>query len=112
MNIKKYMTFLVMVMCIFMLIGCDLDSIDDQTNGGDGPFTITWKNYDGTVLEVDENVEKGMMPSYDGATPKRPSSGETSYSKYNKKVDCIKLFNLSTFTISLDYVLDLFSHVF
>ena len=33
--------------------------------------TITWKNEDGTVLEVDEKVKKGTMPTYDGETPKK-----------------------------------------
>ena len=33
--------------------------------------TITWKNEDGTVLEVDENVKKGTTPTYDGETPKK-----------------------------------------
>ena len=29
-------------------------------------YTVTWKNHDGTVLEVDENVEEGTYPVYDG----------------------------------------------
>ena len=32
-------------------------------------YTITWVNYDDTVLETDENVEYGTTPSYDGETP-------------------------------------------
>ncbi|HQC74223.1 MAG TPA: leucine-rich repeat domain-containing protein, partial [Bacilli bacterium] len=32
-------------------------------------FTITWLDRDGTVLEVDENVLKGTMPSFDGHIP-------------------------------------------
>lgn len=35
-------------------------------------FTVTWKNYDGEILEIDENVEKGTTPSYDGVTPTHP----------------------------------------
>ena len=37
-------------------------------------FTITWVNWDGTVLEVD-TVEYGTVPTYDGATPIRPNVG-------------------------------------
>lgn len=32
-------------------------------------FTITWKNIDGTVLEVDQNVSKGSLPTYNKGTP-------------------------------------------
>lgn len=42
-------------------------------------FTVTWKNYDGTVLETDTNVAYGAKPSYDGITPARESDGSTTY---------------------------------
>lgn len=42
-------------------------------------YTITWKNYNGTTLETDENVAYGATPSYDGATPVKPSSAEHTY---------------------------------
>jgi len=42
-------------------------------------YTVTWKNYDGTVLETDENVEYGTLPSYDGEDPKRAKTAETTY---------------------------------
>ena len=41
--------------------------------------TITWENYDGTVLETDTNVLYGSTPKYDGATPTRPSDGSYDY---------------------------------
>ncbi|MDY0214048.1 MAG: hypothetical protein RBS24_00755 [Bacilli bacterium] len=42
-------------------------------------FTITWKNDDGTVLEVDENVPKDTLPTYDGVTPLKESTAEFTY---------------------------------
>ena len=42
-------------------------------------YTVTWKNYNGTVLETDENVPYGTTPSYDGATPARTSHGSDTY---------------------------------
>ena len=42
-------------------------------------YTVTWKNYDGTILEIDEKVKYGTYPSYDGTTPTRPSTGEFRY---------------------------------
>ena len=37
-------------------------------------FTVTWVNWDGTVLETD-TVEYGTVPTYDGETPTRPNVG-------------------------------------
>ncbi|MBE6924715.1 MAG: hypothetical protein E7466_05725, partial [Ruminococcaceae bacterium] len=42
--------------------------------GAKQTFTITWANWDGTVLETD-TVEYGTVPTYDGATPTRPNVG-------------------------------------
>ena len=42
-------------------------------------FTVTWKNYDGTILEKDEKVPYGTMPEYNGETPKKESSDQYNY---------------------------------
>ncbi len=42
-------------------------------------YTVIWKNYDGTVLETDEDVSFGTTPSYNGATPQRETSAEFYY---------------------------------
>lgn len=41
--------------------------------------TITWKNDDGTVLEVDEKVKKGTMPTYDGETPTKTDTAKDHF---------------------------------
>ena len=41
-------------------------------------YKVTWKNYDGTVLEIDEKVKKGTLPKYNGDTPTKPED-EYSY---------------------------------
>ncbi|MBQ1787389.1 MAG: hypothetical protein II004_00500 [Erysipelotrichaceae bacterium] len=43
-------------------------------------YTVTWVDEDGTVLEVDEEVEHGSMPSYDGETPSKKADGSYTYS--------------------------------
>ena len=43
-------------------------------------FTVTWCNYDGTVLEVDKNVKKNTMPEFNGANPTRESTAQYTYS--------------------------------
>ena len=42
-------------------------------------YTVTWKNWNGDVLETDENVEAGTLPKYDGATPVRPEDMNATY---------------------------------
>lgn len=58
-----------MIVCLTIaLFGC-----------GKNKFTINWVNYDGTVLEIDENVKKKDVHSFDGETPIRESSIDTVY---------------------------------
>lgn len=42
-------------------------------------FTVTWKDWDGTVLETDQNVAYGAMPVFDGGTPERASDEQYTY---------------------------------
>ena len=42
-------------------------------------YTIKWLNYDGSVLETDENVQYGTMPTYDGTIPTKPESASHTY---------------------------------
>lgn len=42
-------------------------------------YTIIWKNYDGTVLETDSEVEYGATPTYNGVEPTKPSTATHYY---------------------------------
>ncbi|MBR0413084.1 MAG: hypothetical protein IJI47_05920, partial [Eubacterium sp.] len=41
--------------------------------------TIIWKNWDGTTLETDAEVEEGETPTYDGETPTKPEDETNTY---------------------------------
>ena len=42
-------------------------------------YTVTWENYDGTVLEKDTEVPYGDTPTYDGQTPEKPKTAQYNY---------------------------------
>ena len=48
-------------------------------DASEAQFTVTWKNYDGSVLETDENVASGTIPAYNGATPVKPADDHYIY---------------------------------
>ena len=60
------------LMATSLLIGCN------NANNKKG-FTIKWVDYDQTVLEVDENVEEGVIPTYDSPVPTRASSESSTF---------------------------------
>ena len=42
-------------------------------------FTVTWRNWDGEILKVDEAVVSGSIPRYDGTTPTKDATQQYSY---------------------------------
>ncbi len=50
-----------------------------QYNNVSKEFTVTWKNYNGDILEIDTDVPRGSEPSYDGQPPTKPSDETYSY---------------------------------
>lgn len=59
-----------------LLVGCSNDISHSSYNP---TYTITWENYDGSILEVDSNVPYGTTPTYDGSSPSKPNDAEYTY---------------------------------
>ena len=43
------------------------------------PYTVTWLNENGDVLETDTGLAEGTMPTYDGDTPVKPNDPQSLY---------------------------------
>ena len=52
-------------------------------------YTVTWVNYDGTVLETDEAVEEGSIPIYNGLTPEKEGEVKYIFSGWNPEVSVV-----------------------
>ena len=60
--------------------GFNVEETDDYFTVVPVPVhTIIWKNWDGTTLETDPEVEEGETPTYDGETPTRPEDETNTY---------------------------------
>ena len=78
--IIKYFKFVLLFFATLLsLTSCNYLTNINQTPTQNSNFTVTWVNYDGTILEIDENVEYGTLPSYDGETPKKASDDQYTY---------------------------------
>lgn len=42
-------------------------------------YKIVWKNENGTTLETDARVDRGVVPTYNGSTPTKASTAQYSY---------------------------------
>ena len=73
---KKQLLLAVIGLPFLLLTSCQL-----RTHSSKEPetFTITWKNEDGLVLEVDQNVNDGALPTFDGNTPVKPNDAQYNY---------------------------------
>ena len=74
-NFKKLVAYLSLLS--LTLVGCNNKSSDTPSSGEF--FKVVWKNYNGAVLETDNNVAKNTTPTYDGRTPTRPDDDQYTY---------------------------------
>ena len=69
---KSYKILTVLATLSLLLSSCDLFKKEPK-------YTVTWKNYDGTVLEVDEDLAAGTIPTYDGLEPTKAQDAQCNY---------------------------------
>ena len=66
-------------------------------------YTITWKNYDGSVLETDTNVAYSSTPSYDGPTPTRLDDDKYTYTWSGWDPEVVPAIANQTYTATYSY---------
>lgn len=71
MNKKGVLFISGLVFLTMTMAGCNKQN---QTS-----FTVSWCNYDGTLIEKDLNVEKGAMPSFDSSKPVKADDTSSYY---------------------------------
>lgn len=69
-------------------------------------YTITWINDNGDVLEIDENVPYGTMPSYDGSTPNKDDNGNVRYLFKGWSPSISKVIESTTYTATYTEILE------
>ena len=61
-----------------LAVGCQI-KVESSSVAPIPTYTVTWKNYDGAVLEVDEEIAEGTTPTFDGLDPAREETNQYSY---------------------------------
>ena len=86
----------------------DNDAVTLYAQWTTNTYTISWKNYDGTVLETDKNVAYGSTPAYDGETPVRAKEGNKVYtfSGWTPEIDTVKGAATYTATYSEETIVE------
>ncbi len=77
---RKPITILLSALCLSACMTSMVSCAPAPRDGGKAKeYTVTWKNDDGEILEVDTNVKEGSIPSYDGATPIKNGTAQYTY---------------------------------
>ena len=79
-SILSFSFIIFIVLSFFILTSCNNEG-NSKSNGNTvetQKYTITWLNYDDTVLSTD-NVDENTIPIYSGTTPTRAATAEYTY---------------------------------
>ncbi len=78
---KRILSVIISMLCVAMLFSA-CDNFNSSTGASDKEtsYTVTFLNYDNTLLYRATGIKEGEPAIYDGDTPARPDSNEYTYS--------------------------------
>ncbi|MBP5648268.1 hypothetical protein J6X04_03225, partial [Candidatus Saccharibacteria bacterium] len=81
---SKYKLITILGAFSLLLTACNFTTGDNSSNApskikNPKKYTVMWKNEDGILLEVDDKVLEGTIPTYDGPTPAKKSDVQHDY---------------------------------
>ncbi len=79
------------------------DNIDNKPVEETKSYTVTWENYDGTVLYEENNVLRGTTPIFKGKTPTRADDDIYTYTFSGWSPEIAPVKSNVTYTAKFDY---------
>lgn len=104
----NFTSFVLLLISISTLTACSKIASDYGESNNENTFeklyTVTWENWDGSILEVDANLKYGDIVEYNGPTPTKKSDSLYSYnfSGWNPMVTVVKKDTVYTAQYSKD----------
>lgn len=112
---KRFRILLTLVFACSLIGGCSPSEGGKPSSTTTAPvetfYKITWKNWNGTVLEID-NVKKGTIPTYDGETPTRPDDAQYKYTFIGWDKEVVAAYRDKTYTATFSETINTNNIVF
>ena len=79
-SVKKIIAVIILaLLSINFISACDSKNDTKEIESNISKYTVVWKNDDGTILEIDNEVEYGIFPSFDGVIPIKEKDEQFEY---------------------------------